>query len=44
MTENAPETHKCISLFFFLAGLRSLQDLGIKNIELDPCGDAKGLY
>jgi hypothetical protein len=32
-----------IKYCIFTAGVRSLREVDIKNIEVDPCNDAKGI-
>lgn len=32
-----------VSCLCFLAGVRSLRDVDVKNIQVDPCNDAKGI-
>lgn len=30
-------------ILVFSAGVRSLRDVDVKNIQVDPCNDAKGI-
>ena len=32
-----------VSYLCFLAGVRSLRDVDVKNIQVDPCNDSKGI-